>query len=307
MVSKRERRPKVQWQEQDFHAPARTAIKSARHVPAPRHNPPQGAPGSPLSDDSAATRINFAPRTSHKRSTAPVTKERASKPLKAESPAWRIGVEDGLFPGTVLCNRHGALDGRDQLWRYVDAQSIWDLQESDSMPDEEKAALSLLCYWDPKGKASSSSSEDVKAAGSQGRAEAGQPWGAQSPTHHDAPTQAASAASEQQPIISQAGVGGRKRKRASSNDDSHSDCDQALHAPRSKRRQLFAEPAQGSCKSNSGSLLLDAIDIWLQQADVDSRNDMLEEEDAAPELSEAGHGMLCVHKASSSDSEMQME
>ncbi|KAL3142258.1 hypothetical protein ABBQ38_002600 [Trebouxia sp. C0009 RCD-2024] len=305
MVSKRDRKPKVQWQEQDFHAPARTARKIARHGPAPWHNPPHGAPGSPLSDDSAATRINFAPRTSHKRSTAPVTKERASKPLKAESPAWRIGAEEGLFPGTVLCNRHGALDGRDRLWRYVDAQSIWDLQQSE-MPDEEKAALSLLCYWDPKGKASSSS-EDVEAAGSQGRAEAGQPWGAQSPTHHNAPAQAATA-SEQQPAVSQAGVGGRKRKRASSNSDSH--CDQALHAPRSKRRQLFAEPGQGSGKSNSGSLQLDAIDIWLQQATVDSRNDMLEEEDAAPELSESvrGHGMLCMHRASnSSDSEMQME
>ncbi|KAL3142255.1 hypothetical protein ABBQ38_002597 [Trebouxia sp. C0009 RCD-2024] len=301
MVSKRERKPKVQWQEHDIHAPVRIGRKITRHVPAPRHKAPlkgllpQASPGSPMSDDSAATRMNFAPRTSHKRSTAPVTKERASKPLKAESPAWRIGVEDGLFPGTVLCNKHGALDGRDRLWRYVDAQSIWDLQQSNSMPDEEKAALSLLCYWDPKGKASSSS-EGVEAAGSQGRADAGQPWGAQSPTHHNAPAQAASAASEQQPAVSQAGVGGRKRKRASS-DDSHSE--QALHAPRSKRRQLFAEPGQGSGKSNSGSLLLDAVDLWLQQADVDSHADMWEEDDAAHEL--------CMHRVSSSDSEMQME
>ncbi|KAL3152550.1 hypothetical protein ABBQ32_001577 [Trebouxia sp. C0010 RCD-2024] len=321
MVSKRERKPKVQWQEQDFHAPARTSRKTAHHVPAPRHKPPQGAPsealvpqanlpapGSPLSDDSAATSIHFAPRTSHQRSTAPATKERASKPLKPESPAWRIGVEDGLFPKTVLCNRHGALDGRDRLWRQVDAQGIWDLQSSD-MPDEEKAALSVLCYQapqDPKGKASSSS-EDVEAAGGQGKAEAGQPWGAQSPTHHMAPAQAASAASEQQPVVSQAGVGDRKRKRASSKDGSH--CEEGLHAPRSKRRQLFAEPSQGSGKSNSGSLLDNAVDLWLQQAGVDSWFDVLEEDDSAPELSEtvSGHGVLCMHRASSSShSEKQM-
>ncbi|KAL3152554.1 hypothetical protein ABBQ32_001581 [Trebouxia sp. C0010 RCD-2024] len=315
MVSKRDRKPKVKWQEQDFHVPARTARKTARHVPAPRHNPPQGAPGSPLSDDSAATRINLAPRTSHQRSTAPAAQKQACKPLKpggpcyvcwaTESPAWRTGVEDGLFPGAALCNRHGALDGRDRLARYVDAQSIWDLQESD-MPDEEKAALSVLCYWDPKGK-TSSSGKDVEAAGSQARAEAGQPWGAQSPTHHKAPAQAASAASEQQPVVNQAEVGGRKRKRASSNDGSH--CEEGLHAPRSKRRQLFAEPGQGSGTSNSGSLLEDTVELWLQQAIVDSRNDMLEEDDSAPELSRAvsGHGVLCMHRASSSDSDTQME
>ena len=69
--------------------------------------------------------------------------------------------------------------------------------------------------------------------------------------------------SEQQPVVSQAGVGGRERKNSSSTDGSH--CEEALQAPRSKRRQLFAKPA--TCeKSSSSSALQDAVDVWLQQA-----------------------------------------
>ena len=40
----------------------------------------------------------------------------------AESPAWRIGVEGGLFPGMTLCNRHGTSDMRGRLWLFVDAE-----------------------------------------------------------------------------------------------------------------------------------------------------------------------------------------
>ena len=69
-------------------------------------------------------------------------------------------------------------------------QGIWDLRTAD-FPDEEKAALSVLCYEDAKrtarGKASHNS-EELEVADGQGEAEAGQAWGAQSPTHQ-APTQ----------------------------------------------------------------------------------------------------------------------
>lgn len=66
-------------------------------------------------------------------------------------------------------------------------QGIWDLHHSD-FPDEEKAALSVLCYEDPKRTAKgkgSNSSEELAVASNQVEAdsEAGQPWGAQSPTH----------------------------------------------------------------------------------------------------------------------------
>ena len=66
-------------------------------------------------------------------------------------------------------------------------QGIWDLQRSD-MPDEEKAALSVLCYQEARGKASHNGEEREVASGHK-EAEVGQAWGAQSPIHHKAPTQ----------------------------------------------------------------------------------------------------------------------
>lgn len=90
----------------------------------------------------------------------------------------------------------------------------------------------------------------------------------------------------------------RKRKRGCSADAEDLPC-----LPSNKKRQLFLEPAPSSDKGKSRSLLDDAIDIWLQQAETES-----EENDSVAELGGAvsGQGVVCMHGASSSIANMQM-